>query len=246
MTERKAKAVLQLGKPQISQLRCAQVEMTNLEMLRAFAFPSLGHTKSRFPSGMTERKAKAVLQLGKPQISQLRCAPVEMTNLEMLRAFAFPSLGHTKNRFPSGMTERKAKAVLQLGKPQISQLRCAPVEMTNLGMLRAFAFPSLGHTKSRFPSGMTERKAKAVLQQETADLSTSLRSGRDDKFRDVPGFCIPVLGHTKSRFRSGMTERKAKAVLQPQRKPHISPQNLGCTVKLPFHLFLDCRMPRKV
>jgi hypothetical protein len=55
-----------------------------------------------------------------------------------------------------------ARFCARCGKPQISPLRFAPVEMTKLGVIANQAFLSriFIPLESRFPSGMTEKKAK--------------------------------------------------------------------------------------
>src|ERR1700679_2067383 len=120
------------GRPQISPLRCAPVEMTKGEGRRdPLLYPGYG----------------------RPQISPLRCAPVEMTKGEGRRV---PLL------YPG------------YGRPQISPLRCAPVEMTKGGGA------SCSFAVSRVRT--------------TTDLSTALRSGRDDKGGRVVVFLCCIQG----------------------------------------------------
>ena len=74
----------------------------------------------------------------------------------------------TKSRFPSGMTDRKAKAVLRRSRQTAdlsTPLRSGRDDKGWFATLAAlvFAVAFLGHTKSRFPTGMTERKARDRL-----------------------------------------------------------------------------------
>ncbi len=116
----------------------------------------------------------------KPQISPLRFASVEMTKLGVVANPAFLN--------PIFIIKRWWQARLC---PSFCHSR------------RESAFAPLHSrrsrkTRSRFPAGMTEREASANTEErlgapylarslrqmwETADLCTSLRSGRDDKVR---------------------------------------------------------------
>jgi hypothetical protein len=112
---------------------------------------------------------------GEPQISPLRCAPVEMTKGGAViargsgqrdRRTADLSTALRSGRDDKG--EDRFSSGQGTGEPQISPPRCAPVEMTKG---RAVIAPWQPSRKGR-----------------TADLSTAVRSGRDDKRRAVlPG-----------------------------------------------------------
>ena len=116
-----------------------------------------------------------------PQISPLRCAPVEMTKgRAALPATVvaeqdpfFIALGGPKAHDSSGRDDIPREGPLT---PQISPLRCAPVEMTKG---RAALPATVVAEQDRFFIALTSPAQGRT--PDTADLSTPLRSGRDDK-----------------------------------------------------------------
>jgi hypothetical protein len=97
---------------------------------------------------------ESVLGMSKPQISPLRCAPVEMTKGRVVMA---------------------RESVLGMSKPQISPLRCAPVEMTK-GRVVKTRSSGLGMSKN-----VPQRLKPTVAMSFTARLKLKPCPSRIDR-----------------------------------------------------------------
>ncbi len=140
------------GKPQISPLRFAPVEMTKVNGVTGcrlcnpmlhFCPPDLTLPFFlSFPKGICFHYSRRSNTEGKPQISPLRFAPVEMTKVNGVTGcrlcnpmlhFCPPDLTLPFFlSFPKGICFHYSRRSNTEGKPQISPLRFAPVEMTKV------------------------------------------------------------------------------------------------------------------
>ena len=181
-------------KPRISPLRCASVEMTKGRAVLPSTvvaeqepfFITLGGPKGH-DSSVEKHFQEGTAE---PQISPLRCASVEMTKGRAVLPSTvvagqepfFITLGGPKahdssveKHFQEGTAE-----------PQISPLRCASVEMTKGRAVlpgesccwTGAVFHHLGWAR-RPMTPLSKNISKKGPR--TADLSTALRFGRDDK-----------------------------------------------------------------
>ena len=185
MTKERAAAGRERIHTEISPLRCAPVEMTKERAAAGRELCYWNGGACRFPkvlfrTSLTPFPGKCI----HTEISPLRCAPVEMTKE---RAAAGRELCYWNGgacRFPkvffrTSLTPFPGKRI----HTEISPLRCAPVEMTKE---RAAAGRELCYWNGgacRFPkvlfrTSLTPFPGKRI---HTENLSTSLRSGRDDK-----------------------------------------------------------------
>ena len=131
------------------------------------------------------------------QIPPLRTAPVGMTRVGCWR-HAESVIGRNG---PSGLFHPQ-----QL---RIPPLRCAPVGMTRVGCWR--------HSRICYWEGRTEL---ALLSAATADPSTALRSGRDDKGR--------VLAAQQNLLLGGADRAGSAMQIPPLRTAPVGMTRVGC------------------
>ena len=205
------------GKPQISPLRFAPVEMTKVggvagcrlcNSMPHFYPPGLTLLFFlSFPKGICFRYSGRSEYRRKTQISPLRFALSKIILGGLLRQLLWsPTLATRgwgtlnlfevwiQNHHESRVPHMWCAVCARCGKPQISPLRFAPVEMTKVGGVAGcrlcnpmphFCPPGLTLLFFlSFPKGICFRySGRSEYRRKTADLSAALRSGRDDKGR---------------------------------------------------------------